>query len=57
MKKYKEFWYEIKQDTDLDEVCFYNTEDKMKHAWCFNLNIYSINMAYSKIKYIYDKTN
>ena len=50
MNKYKNYWYELKHSEDLIQFCFYDTEDKMKNAWCFNAEFYNLRDCVKKIK-------
>lgn len=49
MKKYKEYWYEVKQDGKHITFYFYDTEDRMNNAWGFNAELFNFKQCYEKI--------
>ena len=50
MKKYKEFWYELKDSGESFTFYFYNTEDKLQNALGFNAETYGLQYCYEYIK-------
>lgn len=50
MKKYKGYWYEVKECKFGIKFCFYDTEDRMRNAWCFNAELFNFKQCIEKIK-------